>query len=432
MTQKISDLLQTTFREGMELLPNEREDLQKLLHEYVDIFAVNPNKPTTTDLVMHEIETGDHRPINVKPYPMAKVHEEVVRNMIQEMLKNGIIAATKDSPWGFPVVLVTKRDGSMRFCVDYRKLNAITKTSSYPIQLVQDLMDCFHGAKYFSSIDLASGYWQIRMHPNSMEKTAFNSKFGSYVFLVMPFGLVKAPATFQSLMDKIFGDVQWKFVCVYFDDIFIYSKTFQQHLQHLREVFTRLRQNRLQAKITKCKILRPEIIFLGHLVSAQGIKPDPEKTAAVVEWKTPTNKKHVRQFVGLCSYYRKFIPHFATIANPLHKIQSNHRKVVFVWNEEQQVAFDTLKKALTSAPILVSPDWSLPFILQTDSSDYGVGAVLCQIVNGEERVIAYASKSLNKAQRNYMTSDKECYAIIWGTRHFRTYLIGKHFELYTC
>ena len=319
MEKEIKSMVQNSLHSnGIELSPDEREDLQKLLLEFATVFAINPSKPTTTDIVMHEVETGDHPPINVKPYPIPKAHEDIAYEMIMEMLKNGIIDRTKDSPWGFPVVLVPKPDGKLRFCVDYRKLNAITKTSSYPIPLVQELMDCFHGAKFFSSIDLASGYWQIKMHPNSKEKTTFNSKYGSFFFHVMPFGLVKAPATFQSLMDKVFRDVQWKFVCVYFDDIFIFSKTFEEHLQHLREVLSRLRKHQLQAKISKCHFVRKEIKFLGHLVSVHGMKPDPAKVKAVMEWRTPRSKRDVRSFVGLCSYYRKFIPHFATKAAPLH------------------------------------------------------------------------------------------------------------------
>lgn len=431
MISQIKSLMQVVLKEGEDLSPDEREDLQKLLVEYWDVFALNPNKPSTTDLVLHEIDTGDHPPINVRPYPIPKAHEEIAAKMIQEMAENKIIQWTKDSPWGFPIVLVPKPDGKLRFCVDYRKLNAITRTSSYPIPLISELMDCFHGAKYFSSIDLASGYWQIRMHENSIEKTTFNSKWGSFFFNVMPFGLVKAPATFQSLMDRIFRDVQWKSVCVYFDDIFIFSKTFPEHLQHIREVLSRLRQHSLQGKISKCNFVKKDIRFLGHIISSKGIRPDPEKVKSVKEWRVPKSKKDIRRFIGLCSYYRKFIPHFATVAAPLHALQSTSKSVIFQWGPEQQQAFEFLKERLISAPILVSPDWTQSFTLQTDSSQYGVGAVLCQVIDGEERVVAYASKSLSKAQKNYMTSDRECYAIIWGIKHFRSYLIGRKFDLLT-
>lgn len=429
--EMIDKIKSSLIIDSNSLSPSEQLNLQNLLIEFWDIFAINPNKPSTTDLVLHEIDTADHRPINVRPYPIPKAHEEIARKMIKEMVDNKIIQWTKDSPWGFPIVLVPKPDGNLRFCVDYRKLNLITRTSSYPIPLITELMDCFHGARYFSSIDLASGYWQIRMHPDHKEKTTFNSKFGSYYFNVMPFGLVKAPATFQSLMDKIFHDVQWKSVCVYFDDIFIFSKSFDEHLEHLRDVFTRLRKHSLQAKLSKCHFVKKDIKFLGHIISSDGIQPDPSKIEVIKNWKTPRNKKDVRRFIGLASYYRKFIPHFSSIAAPLHRLQSTSKDVLFSWSDREQYALELLKSKLISSPILVSPDWTKPFTLQTDSSDYGIGAVLCQHIDGEERVIAYASKSLSKSQKKYMTSDKECYAIIWGIRHFRTYLIGRQFDLWT-
>ena len=418
-----------TNPQATELKPDEREELRKLLMEFWDRFALNPNKPTTTTVVQHEINTGSHRPIKLKPYPAPKAYEDVIKKMISDMKENNIISPTSTSSWGFPVVLVKKPDGSMRFCVDYRKLNAITKTSSYPIPLISELLDSLNGAKYFSSMDLASGYWQIRMHPDSIEKTTFVSKYGSFFFNVMPFGLVGAPATFQSLMDRIFGDLQWKNICVYFDDIFMFSNSFEEHLKLLREVFTRLRKYELQAKLAKCQFLRKELIFLGYQVTTNGISPNPSRVKNVQEWGTPRKTKDVRAFVGLCSYYRRFVPHFASIAEPLHRLMGKNSE--FKWTEEAETAFKTLKDKLTSAPVLVAPDWNLPFVLHTDASKFGLGAVLAQMVNDEEKVIAYASKSLKKSQQNYTTSDRECLAIIWGIRHFRSHLLGKKFNLYT-
>jgi hypothetical protein len=415
--------------QAIELNPDEREELRKLLFEFWDCFALNPNKPTTTTVVQHEIDTGSHRPIKFKPYQVPKAWEDKVKKMLDDMRDNHIISPTSTSPWGFPVVLVKKKDGSIRFCIDYRKLNAITKTSSYPIPLISELLDSLNGAQFFSSMDLASGYWQIRMHPDSVEKTAFVSKWGSFVFNVMPFGLVGAPATFQSLMDRIFGDLQWKNLCVYFDDIFVFSKTFKEHIVQLREVFTRLRRYHLQAKLSKCQFLRKELIFLGYQVTRGGISPDPTRVKHVQEWGTPKRAKDVRSFVGLCSYYRRFVPHFASIAEPLHRLMGKNAE--FKWSSEADQAFKTLKEKLTSAPVLSAPDWSQPFILHTDASKFGLGAVLAQTIDGEEKVIAYASKSLNKAQQNYTTSDRECLAIIWGIRHFRAHLLGRKFDLYT-
>ena len=415
--------------QAIELSPDEREELRKLLMEFWDRFALNPNKPTTTTVVQHQIDSGNHKPIKFKPYQIPRAWDDQVKKMIQDMEKNGIISPTATSPWGSPVVIVKKKDGSLRFCVDYRKLNAITKTSSYPIPLISELLDSLNGASYFSSMDLASGYWQIRMHSDSVDKTTFVSKYGSFSFNVMPFGLVGAPATFQSMMDSIFGDLQWKNVCVYFDDIFVFSKTFKEHLQHLREIFTRLRRYQLQAKLSKCQFLRKELIFLGYQVTPQGISPDPSRIKNVQDWGTPKKAKDVRSFVGLCSYYRRFVPHFASIAEPLHRLMGKNSE--FKWSDAAEIAFRKLKEKLTSAPVLSTPDWKLPFILHTDASKFGLGAVLAQTINGEEKVIAYASKSLNKAQQNYTTSDRECLAIIWGIRYYRSHLLGRKFDLYT-
>ena len=416
-------------KSAIELNPDEREELRKLLLEFADCFALNPNRPTTTTVVTHEIETGSQRPIKMKPYNVPKAWEDKLKSMIDDMRANDIISPTSTSPWGFPVVLITKKDGSIRFCVDYRKLNAVTKTSSYPIPLISELLDSINGAKYFSSMDLASGYWQIKMNPNSVEKTTFVSKYGSFMFNVMPFGLVGAPATFQSLMDRIFGDLQWKSICFYFDDIFVFSRTFQDHLAHLREVFTRLRKYQLQAKLSKCQFLRKELVFLGYQVTQNGIKPNPERVERVKNWATPRRGKDVRSFIGLCSYYRRFVPHFASLAEPLHRLMGKNAE--FKWSPETELSFNTLKEKLTTSPILSAPDWSQSFELHTDASVYGLGAVLSQRINDEEKVIAYASKSLNKAQQNYTVSDRECLAIIWGIRHYRSYLLGKKFELFT-
>jgi transposase InsO family protein len=309
-------------------------------------------------------------------------------------------------------------------------LNNVTKPSTYPIPLIADLLDCFNGAKFFSSIDLASGYWQIRLAADSVDKTTFNSKFGSYRFRVMPFGVCNGPATFQRLMDEVFKDLKWKGVCVYFDDVFIYSKTFKEHMELLQQVFERLRRFELQAKAAKCQFVAKEIVFVGHLVSADGIRPDPSKIEVVRQWQSPVNTREVREFVGLCSYYRKFIPQFATVAAPLHRLQSE--KVPFLWCKDCEAAFQSLKAALTSAPLLVMPDFSKPFILQTDASNVGVGAILSQSDDqGEEHVIAYASKALNSAQRNYTVTDQELYAVVYGVKQFRCYLLGRPFKIYT-
>jgi hypothetical protein len=431
MEEMLSAVVDKVDHKAIGIHKREKEDLRDLLISFSDCFAINPNKPTTTQIVMHEIDTGDSKPIGQKPRPIAKALEERIYAMIMDMERDGIITKTNSSAWASPLTPVPKKDGGIRFCIDYRNLNKVTKTSSYPIPRVQDLLDCFHGAKYFSTIDLASGYWQIQMDPNSKEKTTFTSKWGTWYFNVMPFGLNTAPATFQSLMDKIFSEMRWKFIANYFDDIAIFSQTYKQHLRHLRKVLEKLREFQLQAKLTKCHFVTENITFLGHVLSANGISPDKGKISAITNWARPNDKRGVRSFIGLCSYYRKFIPHFSTIAAPLHRLQSVSKDIIFEWGPKEQEAFDKMKEAMSSPPVLIPPNWDEPFLLQTDASDVGVGAVLSQIIDGEERAIAFASKSLNAAQKNYTTTDKECLAIVWGVRNFRIYLLGKRFTLQT-
>jgi hypothetical protein len=241
---------------------------------------------------MHSIDTGNALPIQRKPYPIAHSEENTIREEIESLLAHGLIEKN-NSDWGFPIVMVNKKDGTRRMCIDYRKLNLVTKASTYPLPRISDLLQQFHGDQYFSSIDLASGYWQIPMDPRSQDKTTFNCKFGSFKWKVMPFGLRNAPATFQCLMDEVFGEYKWKFVCVYFDDIVIHSKSFAEHLVHLRSVFKCLVNSQLQAKLSKCQFLRKELSFVGHIVSRNGVAPDSAKIKSIREYPVPKNTHEV-------------------------------------------------------------------------------------------------------------------------------------------
>jgi transposase InsO family protein len=427
LEDQIKSLVDLECKDGL-INVDEAKQLQSLLLSKELAFAINPKKPTTTTRVEHHIDTGDARPINIPPYRVPKVHEEFIQEEMKGLIDNGLVVKS-DSPWGFPVVVAPKKGGAKRFCIDYRRLNQSTRTSSYPLPLISDLLDNFAGAKYFSSIDLASGYWQIRVAVEDQDKTTFNTKYGSYKWLVMPFGLCTAPATFQRMMDEVLGDLKWRGICCYFDDIFIYSRTFIEHMKLIEAVLDRLISAQLQAKVSKCEFLKKELVFVGHLVSAEGIRPDPSKIESVRSYPVPKCTRDIRSFVGLCSYYRKFIENFSTIAASLHHLQSD--KVKFVWTAECQIAFEALKLALINHPILVSPDFNLPFFIKTDASDKGVGFVLGQIVDGAERVIAYGSKTLNRAQRNYSTSDKECYAVVYACKANKHYLLGRPFIVYT-
>ena len=283
------------------------------------------------------------------------------------------------------------------------------------------MLESFRTANWFTTLDLASGFWQVEMDIKDREKTAFITHQGLYEFNVMPFGLCNAPSTFQRLMNQVLRKFLGKFAAVYLDDIIIYSATFEQHLDHLHQVFNALRQACLKIKLRKCFFCFPNITFLGHIVGRNGIAVDPKKIEKVKDFPIPTNLKELRSALGLFSYYRKFIKDFSKIARPMLVLLK--KDTPFVWTTKQQKAFDYLKGKLMTAPILEYPDFSKPFVLYTDASGTGLGAVLSQYdENKRERVIAYASKSLNKAEANYPITDQECLAVIWAVKHFEQYL----------
>ncbi|PIK55614.1 Retrovirus-related Pol polyprotein from transposon [Apostichopus japonicus] len=344
------------------------------------------------------------------------------------MLKRGVIEPSS-SPWASPVVLVKKKDGSTRFCVDYRRLNDITTKDSYPIPRIDDSLDSLNGSTWFTTLDLASGYWQVEMDESDREKTAFITHSGLYQFCVMPFGLCNAPATFERLMEKILSGLQWQTCLVYLDDVIIFGKNFEEHIAAIDDVFTRFKLAGLKLSPKKCFLFKQKVEFLGHVVSKDGVSTDPSKVAVVKNWPRPNCVRDVRGFVGLCSYYRKFVKNFTLIARPLHRLTEKGKR--FLWNEECEEAFNALKVALTSTPILAFPTPSDKYILDTDASNESLGSVLSQIQGGEERVIAYFSKSFSKAERRYCVTRKELYAIVASIKHFHHYLYGAEFLVRT-
>ncbi|GKC47713.1 putative reverse transcriptase domain-containing protein [Tanacetum coccineum] len=301
-------------------------------------------------------------PISKAPYRMAPVELKELKEQLQEMLENGFIRPSV-SPWGAPVLFVKKKDGSMRLCIDYRELNRITIRNRYPLPRIDDLFDQLQGAKYFSKIDLRSGYHQLRVREQDISKTAFRTRYGHYEFLVMPFGLTNAPAVFMDLMNRIFHEYLDKFVIVFIDDILVYSKSEEEHEQHLRIVLEILRQKKLYAKFSKCEFWLQQVAFLGHIVSADGIIMDPSKVEAITKWPRPTTVTEVRSFLGLAGYYRRFVEGFSRLALPLTQLMRKGEK--FVWTDERNESFEELKRRLVSAPILTLPSGSGGF------SNYG-------------------------------------------------------------
>ena len=380
-------------------------------------------------MTKHHINTGDAQPVHLLPRRIPQARRDEVKRLIQEMLDQGAIQHS-DSPWSSPVVLAKKKDGSTRFCIDYRKVNEVTRKDAYPLPRVDDTLDTLVRLKYFSTLDLASGYWQVEVAENDQPKTVFTTPEGLFQFRVMPFGLCNAPATFQRLMDRVLSGLKWSTCLVYFDDIMVVGTSFADHLSNIGGVLARLRGAGLKLKPGKCRLCQKRVAFLGHIVSAEGITTDPSKTEAVAKWPTPQSRREVQQFLGLANYYRRFVKNFAAIAGPLQRLTEKNSN--FEWTIECQHAFDKLRACLVSSPVLSYPDYSRRFVLDTDASDTGIGAVLSQVKDdGSEVVTAYASRSLSRPERRYCVTRKELLAVVEFVHHFRHYLLGREFTLRT-
>jgi hypothetical protein len=406
--------------EGTEA--HRRRDLADLLRRKVEAFQKDRDDKGHTDLAVHRIDTGDTPPIKQPPRRLAPHRRLTVEEEVDKMMEAGVIEPA-EGPWASPVVLVKKKDGSTRFCVDYRRLNAATVKDAYPLPRVEDCLDTMAGASWFSSLDLAAGYWQMDIAEADKPKTAFATHNGLFQFRRMPFGLCNAPGTFERVMEVVMRGLQWKTCLVYLDDIVVFAPTFEQHLLRLEEVLDRLITAGLKVKPSKCQLARRAVTFLGHVVSENGVSTDPAKVEAVESWPSPGTVTEVRSFLGLAGYYRAFVPGFATIAKPLSSLAEKGR--VFKWDEGCEEAFRELKRLLTAAPVLAFPHAEGQLVLDTDASDTGLGVVLAQDQGEGERVLAYGSRALNKPERNYCVTRRELLAIVFGLRKFRHYLVGR-------
>ena len=405
------------------LNPEQREALIKMVQQHQDCFSWDGSLGTCT-LIEHQIELTSTQPVRRSAYTHSHHAREIIEREVREMHEKGLIEPSV-SAYAAGVVLVPKKNGETRFCVDYRGLNAITKPDNYPLPLTRsEIFDTIGGAKIFSCLDCQQGYWQVKMAEEDQHKTAFRCHLGLWQWKVMSFGLRNAPATYQRLMSHVLSGYIGRFCHVFIDDIICFSRTFEEHLEHLRLIFERLEKANIKLKPSKCAFAKAEVKYLGHLLSPGEIRPDPSNVEKIQNLTPPTDVTGVRSFHGLASYYRAFLRDFSQRARPLTELTK--KTVEFHWGEEEQKAFDDLKTALVSEPVLALPDFTRSFILMTDGSSTGLGAVLAQQHgDGRERVIAYASKKTGPLERNYSACESECLALVWATRHFRDYILGR-------
>lgn len=414
------------------LLSDEDPEVRALLHEYEDVFQeeLPDGLPPARD-VDHAIDTlpgskPPHRPL----YQLSPAELVAAREYVDKLLRSGKIRPSR-SPFGSPLFFVKEPGRALRGVVDYRGLNRITKRNNAPLPRCDEMFDRLGKARFFSKLDLKTGFHQIRLRPSDIEKTAFNSKYGQFEYLVMPMGLCNAPATFQSLMNRVFHDYIDRFLVVYIDDILIFSNTREEHLEHIRVVLERLRKHRLYASPKKCSFMNEEAEFLGLVVGRDGIRVQPRKVEVIQNWPRPINLTELRSFLGLVQFFRRFIPNFSARAAPLSALLQK-RSGIRSWDDRAQAAFADLKSALITAPILVPPDWARPFRVHIDASQFAVGATLTQVDDeGRDRVIAFTSKKLTAAEQNYTANDRELLALVCALQRFRCYLEGSTFDVLT-
>ncbi|MCH80451.1 retrotransposon protein, partial [Trifolium medium] len=396
-----------------------------VVNEYLDVFPEDiTSLPPEREIEFSIDLVPGAEPVSVAPYRMSPAELKELKSQLEDLIQKHFIRPSV-SPWGAPVLLVKKKDGGMRLCIDYRQLNKVTIKNKYPLPRIDDLLDQLKGATIFSKIDLRSGYHQIRIKSSDVSKTAFRTRYGHYEFLVMPFGVTNAPAVFMDYMNRIFQPYLDQFVVIFIDDILIYSKSPQEHAQHLRIVLNILREKQLYAKFSKCEFWLSEVKFLGHVISQGGVAVDQAKVEAVLNWEKPRNVSEVRSFLGLAGYYRRFIMKFSQIALPLTRL--TRKDVPFVWDEECEQSFRTLKRKLTKAPVLTIPDPEKRYIVFCDASSKGLGCVLMQ----GDNVVAYASRQLKPHEENYPTHDLELAAIVFALKVWRHHLYGAQFDLFS-
>ena len=423
VTEQKEDFQQVNI--NPELSVERKEEVTDLLREFSDVFT---DVPKITTLGSHSIQLTSSEPIRSKAYPLPFALREAVDKEIDSMLARGIIEPSTAS-FASPIVVVKKPDGSNRICIDFRKLNKVTIFDPEPMPQMQDIFAELSGSQYFSKFDFCMGYWQVPMCEGDKDFTTFVTHRGLFRFNVMPFGLVNAPATFSRIMRKLLNGL--RDIHNYLDDVLEHTGDWCSHMVRLREFLLRVQQANLALKPSKCFVGFAELVFLGHKVGHSGVSPSEDLINKIRQASPPTTKKQLRSFLGLVGYYRNFVPNFAAIAVPLTELTKKGAPNVLVWTEIHGQAFQSLKEAVLRPPVLCLPDVSKPFILQTDASADGIGAILLQDDGDVKHPVAFASKKLLPRERNFSTIEREALAIVWGVQKFEAYLLGVHFYLET-
>jgi hypothetical protein len=412
-----------------DLSSHQKAQLDVVVNQFKSIAASKDALGCTT-LEEHIIDTGDHPPIRQKYYPIPYHQREYVRKEVNDMLNMGIIEKS-NSPWNSPVLLVPKANGELRMCLDSRKLNSITVVDSYPMPRIQEILDSLNNAKFMSSLDLKSAFFQIMLSPESREKTCFSiAGLGAFQFRRMCFGLVNSTARMMRLMDKVFGPEYAHNIFYYVDDIILISETFDQHMELLTNACRKLRQAGLTINLEKSTFCRSSLKFLGYVVDRRGLRTDSDKVKSIVDYPVPTTQKELRRFLGIVTYYRRFLNNYSTVCAPLTNLTKKLKKgTPFVFTPEAHKAFKQVKELLISAPILSVPKFDRPFIISSDASDVGLGCALSQVDDeGREHAIAYASRTLSSSERNHSTTEKELNGLLFALEKFKGYIEGSPFR----
>ncbi len=417
------DKVPTNQPQAVLAVPSDPEQRHRLVsearlrHLLNNLYSIKVSSKTCQmDCLQHTIELLESKTPFKHPYQLSPLELAEAKKQIADLLAKGFIQPSQ-SPFGAPILFVQKKDGTLRMCIDYRALNALTVCNRYPLPNIADLLDRFSGAKIFSSLDLASGYHQIRISREDVPKTAFTTPFGHYEFKVLSFGLTNGPSTFQAVMNKMFGHMH-PFCVVYQDDILIVSKTPEEHEKHLEIVLQTLEQEGLYAKLKKFAFNKPELLYLGHIIGRDGIKVDPAKISCIADWPTPANVHDLRSFLGLANYFRRFIMAYSNIAAPMTKLTG--KNVKWEWTEECQQAFEKLRHSLMHSPVLISPDTSKHFEDVTDACCTGLGAVLIQ----DDRPVAFESRKFSPAETRYTTTEQELLASVHAMTIWRCFFEG--------